>query len=74
MSWLNDLEAVLSTVTSPTAYSRPENDGADVDARRSRVADVLARHPALSDLLPKSGTWHLHSLALGIPCTTEKLS
>ena len=73
MSWLNDLEAVLSTLTSPTADSQPESDTADVDARRSRVADVLARHPALADLLPTSGTWHLHSLALGIPCTTEKL-
>ena len=73
MSWLNDLEAVLSIATTPTAYSRPENDAADVASRRSRVADVLARHPALADLLPTSGTWHLHSLALGIPCTTEKL-
>ena len=23
--------------------------------------------------MPTSGTWHLHSLALGLPCTTEKL-
>ena len=73
MSWLNDLEAVLSTLMSPTADSQPESDTADVDARRSRVADVLARHPALADILPTSGTWHLHSLALGLPCTTEKL-
>ena len=73
MSWLNDLEAALSTLTSPTPDSRPENDAADVGARRSRVADVLAKHPTLTDLLPTSATWHLHSLALGIPCTTEKL-
>ena len=56
MNWLNDLEAALSTLTSPMADSQPGNDSADVDARRSRVADVLARHPALADLLPTSGT------------------
>ena len=73
MSWLDDLNAVLFTLMSANANSQPENDNPDLDARRTRVAEVLARHPALADLLPTSGTWHLHSLALGIPCTTEKL-
>lgn len=73
MSWLNDLEAALSTLMSPTADSQAGSDTADTCAPRNRVADILARHPALADLLPTSGTWHLHSLALGLPCTTEKL-
>ena len=73
MSWLNDLDAALSTLMSATANSQPENDIPDLDARRNRVAEVLTRHPALADLLPTSNNWHLHSLALGIPCTTEKL-
>ncbi len=73
MSWLNDLEAVLSALMSATANSQPENDNPGLDARRNRVSEVLARHPALADLLPKSNNWHLYSLAHGMPCTTEKL-
>ena len=73
MTWLKNLEAALSALTSSLADSQPEHDTADVEACRTQVADVLGKHPALADLLPTSGTWHLHSLALGLPCTTEKL-
>ena len=73
MTWLNDLEDVLSTSTSPKADLLQGIDAADVDTYRNRIAEVIARHPALVDLLPTSGTWELHSLSVGISCTTERL-
>lgn len=73
MSWLDDLDSVLSALMSATANSQPENDNPGLDARRNRVAEVLARHPALADLLPTSNNWCLYSLANVMPCTTERL-
>ena len=73
MSWPNDLKSALSALTSTMANASLTNDTVDVDARRDDVADVLARHPAIADLLPTSENWHLHSLTMGLPCTTERL-
>lgn len=73
MNWSNDLKAALSALTSTMANGLAPNDTVGADVRRNDVADVLARHPALADLLPTSDNWHLHSLTMGLPCTTERL-
>ena len=73
MSWPSDLHAALSALTSTMANAVASNDTVDVDARRSAVTDVLARHPALVDLLPTSDNWQFYSLTVGVPFTTEKL-
>ena len=73
MTWPNDLKSALSALTSTMANASLANDTVEVGARRDDVADVLARHPAIADLLPTSTNWHLHSLTIGLPFTTERL-
>lgn len=73
MSWRDDLEAAASALTPKMANAPLAPDTVAPNAMRNNVADVLAKHPALADLLPTSKHWHLHSLSIGLPMTTEKL-
>ena len=73
MTWQNELEEALAALISAMAEpDRKEKDSA-VECLRLQVTDVISRHQILTELLPTSDHWHLHSLSVGYPYNTEKL-
>ena len=70
MTWQNELKEALAALISAMAEpDRKEKDSA-VECLRLQLTDVISRHQILTELLPTSDHWHLHSLSVGYPYNT----
>ena len=73
MAWHDDLVTATRDLIPTIAHQGLRKDDTAIKQARKKACNVLAKHPSLKSLLPKSVRWNLYKLSVGVPYNTEEL-